>query len=62
MTKKVNMFGRNSLERAQNYIAQNPDRTLILMKDTISQRYAVCSPALEDDLRSQGFIPVETEG
>lgn len=61
MPKKVRMYGPNSLERAQLYVDQHPDRDLVILKDSRTRRIAVCSPKMAEELRTQGFRPVETE-
>ena len=60
MPKKVKFFGRNSLDRAREYVAQHPGRDLVLLKNTISWRIAVCSSNMAEKLRSQGFTPIES--
>lgn len=62
MSKKVRMYGPNSLNRAQMYIDQHPDRDLVILKDSRTRRVAVCSPKMAEELRTQGFSPVELEG
>lgn len=59
MPSKVRMYGRKSLARAQAYVAQYPNRDLVILKENRTRRFAVCSTTVADKLRSQGFSPVE---
>jgi hypothetical protein len=61
MPKKIQMFGRKSLERAQDYVAQYPDRDLVILKNNLSWRIAVCNPTTAEKLKSQGFAPVKAK-
>jgi len=61
MSKRVRMYGPNSLERAQLYVDQHPDRDLVILKDLRTRRIAVCSPKMAEKLSTQGFSPVESE-
>ena len=57
MPSQVRMYGSKSLARAQEYVAQYPGRDLVILKDR-TRRIAVCSSAVAEKLRSQGFRPV----
>lgn len=59
MTKKVYMFGRKSLERAQLYVQNNPEKDLIILKDDRG-RIAVCSPLTAPELKTKGFQPINS--
>ena len=61
MTKRVYMFGRNSQEKARQYVQEHPTRDLVILKDTRTWRIAVCSPRIAEELMAQGFRPIEEE-
>ena len=54
MTKKVHMFGRKSLDQAQLYVQNKPEKDLIILKDARG-RIAVCSPHVAQELKTKGF-------
>lgn len=60
MTKRVYMFGRNSLDKAQRHVQSHPDGNLIMLKDARG-RIAVCSPNLAQELKAKGFQPIDAE-
>jgi hypothetical protein len=61
MSKKIRFYGPKSLNRARRYIDQHPDRDLVLLKDSRTRRFAVCSPNMAQKLSAQGFSPVQSE-
>ena len=61
MAKKVDMFGRNSLEKARQYVQEHPNRNLVILKNQRTWRIAVCSPHTAQKLQKQGFRPVEAK-
>lgn len=61
MTKKVDMYGRNSLEKAQQYVKEHSNRDLVVLTNDHTRRIAVCSSHTAQELKSKGFRPVESE-
>lgn len=59
MSKKVHMFGRRSLDKAELYLQDHPESSLIILKDPRG-RLAVCSPHLAQELKVDGFQPLES--
>ena len=62
MTKKVRMYGRDSLERARLYVQKHPERDLVILKNSQTWQIAVCSSDMAAELKTQGFQPVASEG
>ena len=60
MTKRVHMFGRNSLEKARLYVQEYPKRDLVILKDSRTWRIAVCSPSIAPELKAKGFQLIES--
>lgn len=61
MAKKVALYGRNSLEKARQYVQDHPNRDLVLLKNQQSWRIAVCSPHTAEKLKSEGYRPIDSE-
>jgi hypothetical protein len=58
MTKKVYMFGRNSLDQAQLHVQNNPGKDLVILKDPRG-RIAVCRSSAAQELKANGFQLIE---
>ena len=58
MTKKVYLFGRNSLDKARLHVQQHPEKNLVILKDSQTWRIAVCSPSMAEELKAKGFTPI----
>ena len=61
VVKKVDMYGRNSLEKARQYVQEHPNRDLVILKNHQTWRIAVCSPHTAQKLKPKGFRPVDSE-
>ena len=61
MTKRVHMFGRNSLEKARLYVQEHSKRDLVILKNSRTWRIAVCSPRMAQELVAKGFRSIESE-
>ncbi len=61
MAKKVNMYGRKSLDQARQYVQEHPNRDLVILKNDHTRRIAVCSPHTAEDLKPKGFRPVDSD-
>jgi hypothetical protein len=59
MTKKVHMFGRKSLDQAKLYVQSNSEKDLIILRNDRG-RIAVCSPNTAPELKTKGFIPIDS--
>jgi hypothetical protein len=59
MTKKVYIFGRNSLDKARLHVQKHHKQNLVLLQDTRGQ-IAVCSPHIAQKLRARGFQPISS--
>jgi hypothetical protein len=55
------MFERNSLEKARRYVQEHPNRDLVILKNHLTWRIAVCSPHIAQKLKAKGFRPVDSE-
>lgn len=61
MAKKVDMYGRNSLGKARQYVKDHPNRDLVILKNDQTWRIAVCSSHTAQELNTKGFRPVDSE-
>jgi hypothetical protein len=61
VAKKVDMYGRNSLEKARQYVQEHPTRSLVILKSDETWRIAVCSPHTAQELKTKGFRPVDSK-
>ena len=61
MTKQVDMYGRNSLDKARQYVQEHSNRDLVILQSNQTRQIAVCSPQKAQELKSKGFLPVDSE-
>jgi hypothetical protein len=60
MTKKVNIFGRRSLDNARLYVQAHPQKSLVILKNERG-RIAVCKPQMAQELKTKGYQPIDIE-
>lgn len=59
MTKRVYIFGRNSLDKARQHVQKHHRRDLVILTNSRGQ-VAVCSPRTAQGLKAKGFQPVDS--